>query len=112
MISLHVWLTCFCTIFDMGFCLVCVDLASFSSLTTVCEVGPFFPSHPQDSNLDKNLDKKLGQILSRVFLLQSHLSKFGQGASQSTADNFCIRVIWGTCPGWGGVYAKHKEPCG
>ena len=20
-----------------------------------------------------------------------------------TVDNFCIRVIWGTCPGWGGA---------
>ena len=27
------------------------------------------------------------------------------------ADNFCIRVIAGNCPGWGGVHAKHKEPC-
>ena len=29
-------------------------------------------------NLDKNLDKELGQILSRAFLLQSHLSKFAR----------------------------------
>ena len=38
-------------------------------------------------NLGKNLDKKLEQILSRVFLLQSHLSKFGQGTWTRNLDN-------------------------
>ena len=38
-------------------------------------------------NLDKNLDKELGQILSRVFLLQSHLSKFAWGTWTRNLDN-------------------------
>ena len=38
-------------------------------------------------NLDKNLDKELGQILSRVFLLQSHLSKFARGTWTRNLDN-------------------------
>ena len=38
-------------------------------------------------NLDKNLDKELGQVLSRVFLLQSHLSKFARGTWARNLDN-------------------------
>ena len=38
-------------------------------------------------NLDKNLDKELGQILSRVFLLQSHVSKFARGTWTRNLDN-------------------------
>ena len=38
-------------------------------------------------NLDKNLDKELGQVLSRVFLLQSHLSKFARGTWTRNLDN-------------------------
>ena len=51
----------------------------------MCEVGPFFPSHPRDPNLDKNLDKELGQILSRVFpesKFPSSLAELGQVALQ------------------------------
>ena len=40
---------------------------------------PRFQLQGGNPNLDKNLDKELGQILSRVFLLQSHLSKFRPG---------------------------------
>ena len=47
-------------------------------------------------NLDKNLDKELGQILSRVFLLQSHLSKFPRRTWTRNLDNcwlpcYCLR---------------------
>ena len=38
-------------------------------------------------NLDKNLDKELGQILSCVFLLQSHLSKFPRRTWARNLDN-------------------------
>ena len=37
--------------------------------------------------MDKNLDKELGQILSRVFLLQSHLSKFPRRTWTRNLDN-------------------------
>ena len=46
--------------------------------------------------MDKNLDKELGQILSRVFLLQSHLSKFPRRTWTRNLDNcwlpcYCLR---------------------
>ena len=47
----------------------------------------FRAPHPGNPNLDKNLDKELGQILSRVFLLQSHLSKFARGTWTRNLDN-------------------------
>ena len=45
------------------------------------------PRRGGNPNLDKNLDKELGQILSRVFLLQSHLSKFARGTWTRNLDN-------------------------
>ena len=50
------------------------------------------PGPGGNPNLDKNLDKELGQVLSRVFLLQSHLSKFARGTWTRNLDNCGCRV--------------------
>ena len=46
-----------------------------------------FVAQGGNPNLDKNLDKELGQVLTRVFLLQSHLSKFVRGTWTRNLDN-------------------------
>ena len=64
-------------------------VTSSLSITPRFQAGPDsnFVAQGGNPNLDKNLDKKLGQVLSRVFLLQSHLSKFARGTWTRNLDN-------------------------
>ena len=56
--------------------------------------------------MDKNLDKELGQILSRVFLLQSHLSKFPRRTWTRNLDNCRLPCYY--IPG---ASLASKPPC-
>ena len=64
-------------------------VTSSLSITPRFQAGPDsnFVAQGGNPNLDKNLDKELGQVLSRVFLLQSHLSKFARGTWTRNLDN-------------------------
>ena len=64
-------------------------VTSSLSITPRFQAGPDsnFVAQSGNPNLDKNLDKELGQVLSRVFLLQSHLSKFARGTWTRNLDN-------------------------
>ena len=64
-------------------------VTSSLSITPQFQAGPDsnFVAQGGNPNLDKNLDKELGQVLSRVFLLQSHLSKFARGTWTRNLDN-------------------------
>ena len=64
-------------------------VTSSLSITPRFQAGPDsnFVAQGGNPNLDKNLDKELGQVLSRVFLLQSHLSKFARRTWTRNLDN-------------------------
>ena len=56
-------------------------------VTSSLSITPRFQAGPDSNFVAPNLDKELGQVLSRVFLLQSHLSKFARGTWTRNLDN-------------------------
>ena len=62
-------------------------VTSSLSITPRFQAGPDSNFVAQGGNPNLNLDKELGQVLSRVFVLQSHLSKFARGTWTRNLDN-------------------------